>query len=81
MAQVVLTEWQPGLQKVQLTRLIQSSTGLPFRQAKDCVDRFLEGEAVQFALPTEAAAAAFSTEAERLGARVGRRDEERVNGE
>lgn len=70
MAQVFLDGWRPGLQKISLTKLIRAQAGLGLADAKDCVDRCLEGEVVEIPMPTIAAAEEFARAAQDLGAIV-----------
>lgn len=44
MATIVLAGWRVGLQKIALTKLQQELLQLPLREAKENVDRLLEGE-------------------------------------
>jgi hypothetical protein len=68
MASVVLTGWKPGLNKVSLTKLIQSRAGASLGVAKGYTDRLLDGETVGLELRAVAEARAFAQEAEALGA-------------
>ena len=70
MTQVLITGWQPGLNKVALTKLLRERAGLTLAQAHDKVNRCLDGESVVIELPTAAAARAFVGDAGRLGAVV-----------
>lgn len=42
--QIYLYGWMPGLNKVKLNKFLRRSCGLSLSQAKDVVDRVLEGE-------------------------------------
>lgn len=46
MPQLRLIGWRPGLNKVGLTRVLQSELGLSLSQAKRATDQVLQGEAV-----------------------------------
>jgi hypothetical protein len=67
MPRVLLTGWQPGLRKVQLTKLIQSRTSVSLRDAMGHTERILDGRTVAIELPTVAEARAFAREAQSLG--------------
>jgi hypothetical protein len=78
MATIVLAGWRVGLQKIALTRLQQELLLLSLKQAKENVDRLLEGEKNSLRLghpillnvPDEVAAE-FINRANTLGALVG----------
>ena len=53
MMAVVITDWEPGMEKVALTRLLQTRAGLALAAAKQCTDRCLAGERVRVQVPTE----------------------------
>jgi len=73
MSTVTLSGWQPGdpaLNKVELTKLIRSSNGLGLAEAKELVDRLVDGEDIEIVLNDREAAEAFSEDAIALGAQV-----------
>jgi ribosomal protein L7/L12 len=41
-----LTGWREGLKKISLTETLKQNTTLSVKEAKDCVDRLLDGEVV-----------------------------------
>jgi ribosomal protein L7/L12 len=67
---VVLSSWEPGLQKVALTKLLQTSAGLSLSEAKSRVDRLLEGDHVEVLFEVASEAERFGTQASELGAVV-----------
>jgi hypothetical protein len=70
MPRVVLTGWKPGFRKVEFTKLVQSKTGMPLKDALGQTGRVLNGEVIAFELPTPDEARSFADEARALGATV-----------
>lgn len=68
MHEVVLTGWEIGLQKVNLTKLLRSEAGLSLREAKTTVDDFLAGNQVTIPMTSEVAAEELVRKAAALGA-------------
>lgn len=68
MSFVRLTSWRPGLNKVALTRLLQSECGLSLADAKAATDRLLDGRAVTVEAADEAAANELIRSFDALGA-------------
>ncbi len=68
MTRVLLIGSRPGLQKVQLTKLIQARTGVSLSAAKGQTDSLLEGQTVVLDLPTSREARDFVAEARAAGA-------------
>ena len=46
MPKLKLTGWREGLKKISLTETLKQNTTLSVKEAKDCVDRLLDGEVV-----------------------------------
>lgn len=46
MSKVVITGWNEGFKKIAVTKLLREKVELPLYEAKDCVDRCLDGEIV-----------------------------------
>jgi len=63
-----LKEWQPGFNKVGLTKLVEAAVQLSLSEAKTCTDRLLEGAKVEVDLCDAQTAEAFAVEAAKLGA-------------
>lgn len=68
MTTVLFTGWNPGLAKIQLTKLFQARAGLRLSSAKDAVDQILEGKPVTVTLGTADEADSFVRAAQVLGA-------------
>ena len=68
MVNVILTGWNPGLRKIDLTKLLQERADLSLGAAKACVDRLLGGEHVTVPVSTLAAAEQLVHDASSLGA-------------
>ena len=68
MPQVRLTGWRPGLDKVGLTRVLQSELGLPLSQAKGATDRVLGGESASLPAPGRQTAERVATKVHAIGA-------------
>ena len=68
MTKVALIGWKVGLNKIPLDLLIKARASLPLSQAKRCVDRLLDGEAVVLSFNSPEEARRFSEEASALGA-------------
>jgi hypothetical protein len=67
---VVLKGWNPGFNKVGLTKLVEASAHLSLSEAKLCTDRLLDGAEVEVELLDAQAAESFAAEATKLGAIV-----------
>jgi hypothetical protein len=65
---VVLTGWEPGLQKVALDRLLCERAGLTLREALDSVNRLLAHEHVSVPVASLAEARAIAAGAVALSA-------------
>ena len=52
MTTVLLTRWRPGMNKVALTKTLQTVAGLTLGQAKRVTDEVLDGKAVAVSVPT-----------------------------
>jgi len=68
MPKVILIGWKPGLRKISLGDLLQAKAGLTPKQAKDCVDRLLDGDDVVIDVSTRVNAEDLIKEASSLGA-------------
>ena len=71
MTSVILSGWKLGMQKIPLTKLLVARAGLGLKDAKDCVDRCVDGETVLIGMPSVAAAEELAREASALGAVAG----------
>lgn len=60
----------PEVRVVSLITLVQKHTGLRLKEAKETVEKVLEGQQVEFTVSTEAQAHLFAQEARDLGALV-----------
>jgi hypothetical protein len=69
---VVLTGWNPGMQKIALTRAIRKSTGMDLPSAKRCTDDVLVRKPVTLMFSTPEQGDEFQVEAQKLGAVVER---------
>lgn len=65
---VTLDGWKPGMGKVSLAKLIQSSANKGLAEAKFCTDEVLAGRPVTLTFSTAADADAFCADAQQLGA-------------
>ena len=65
---VILSGWNPGMQKVALTKLIRNGTGKSLADAKFCTEEVLAGKPVALTFLTEADADAFCADTQLLGA-------------
>ena len=68
MTTVRLTGWQPGMQKISLTRLLESRLALSRSVAKGAVDDVLEGHEASLPVPDGVNADSLVTEIRELGA-------------
>jgi ribosomal protein L7/L12 len=68
MAQVALTGWRAGFNKVKLDGLLRRFAGLGLSDAKQAVDRLLVGERVVVTCVDPESAQAFCSEATLIGA-------------
>ena len=68
MIRVTIDGWRPGLNKVQLNRLLRQHAAYGLSEAKHAVDRLLAGEAVQFDSTDPETATAFCLSANAIGA-------------
>ena len=74
MAQITMTGWQPGLNKVALTKALQSELGLPLGAAKNATDRLLDGERVELFPEDQQSADRLAESLMSIGAIVARRE-------
>lgn len=70
MPRVVLKGWEPGLDKVALTKALRHRTGMSLAEAHAHVGRLLAGEEVSLGLVDPDAAAHLAAEASKVGAAV-----------
>ena len=68
MERVRIKGWRPGLEKIAMTRALQSAADLGLAAAKACTDRVLAGVVVEVPVRDEEAARALTQELQRLGA-------------
>lgn len=64
---VVMSGWEPGLQKVSLTKLIQEARGVNLAEAKRCTNEVLAGRLVTLTFFTEIEADSFCSKTSLLG--------------
>ena len=67
---VVLSGWEPGLNKVELTKLLQSSASLSLSEAKSRIDRLIDGDPIEVLFEQPSEAEHFGAQATELGAIV-----------
>lgn len=73
MSAVILSGWhpgEPGFSKVEVTKLIHSSSDLGLAESKSLVDRMVDGEDVELVLVDRQTAESFSETASKLGVRI-----------
>lgn len=70
MIRVRLSGWNPGLNKVALTKLIREAADIPLNEAHDAVNRLLEGESVEFGILDAQVAQRLLDDARALGAKA-----------
>ena len=73
MSAVILSGWHlgdPGFSKVELIKLIHSSSELGLAGAKSLVDRMVEGEDVELIFSDRETAESFTETASNLGVRI-----------
>ena len=71
MVTVALFGWEPGANKVALTRLLQQRAGLSLAAAKHCTDLCLAGERALVSLATNTEAREFTEALAGIGVRAG----------
>jgi len=65
---LILERWNPGLNKVALTKLLHSRAHVSLSLAKQYVDQLLEGNEVALDVPSLVDANAIARDAETIGA-------------
>jgi len=70
MNQIILYGWVAGLSIIELTKLIRTSCGMNLADAKDCIDRLLEGHDVELIFGQVSQTEEFVAAATALGAQV-----------
>lgn len=70
MAEIHITGWRPGLQKVSMTRLIREQAEVSLKTAKEHTDSVLEKKTVILSIPDEKQAQKLAYELEQIGAVV-----------
>jgi ribosomal protein L7/L12 len=65
---VVITGWNPGLDKIALTKIIRKHTGLGLAEGKQCTDQILDKKPVRFKNLNKSTAKAFLAELQGLAA-------------
>ena len=68
MVNIIFDGWNPGLEKVQLNKLLRKRADLSLADAKDAVDRLLENEQVTVSVSSSDTAQQLVDEATALGA-------------
>ena len=71
MVQVRITGWRPGLNKVGLTKALQSELGWGLAAAKNATDDVLAGKPVSFEVADDGTAERLAATLSNLGAQVG----------
>lgn len=67
MRTVIITGWNPGLDKIALTKTIRSHTGFGLAEGKNCTDQVLENKPVVFDNLSQEAAESFLAELKQIG--------------
>jgi ribosomal protein L7/L12 len=67
---VVLTGWQPPVQKIPLVKTLRAHTALSLSEATDAVDKCLKGEQVSLVMPSLHTAEALVRSVSELGLRA-----------
>jgi ribosomal protein L7/L12 len=62
--------WSRGLNKVELTKLIRGTAGMPLNEAHDVVNRLLTGEVVEVEVSSVESAQELADAAHALGAQT-----------
>jgi len=70
-AEVIISSWNDGLQKIPMTKLIRQYTSLGLKDAKRCTDRVLDGEQVVLAVDSDQQAMQFVEQLSAIGAVAG----------
>ncbi|CAN5259824.1 MAG: ribosomal protein L7/L12 [Pyrinomonadaceae bacterium] len=70
MAQVQITGWRPGFQKIAAIQLLVESTSYGLKKSKDCVDDVLGGGQATIELKDKADAERLAARLEKVGAVV-----------
>ena len=65
---LVLTGWKPGLNTMQLIRLLSYAANYRLKDAKDAVERMVAGSAIKLSFDSRESAWQFSAQAEKFGA-------------
>ncbi len=65
---LIIDSWREGFQKIAMTNLIRQYSGLSLSEAKEYVDRILDGNVVEVQLLPGADANDFVNSANKLGA-------------
>ena len=67
MSIVIMNGWRAGMQKVSLSQLQVEFLQIPLKNAKDNVDKLLEGQIIKINVDNEYIATEFVRRAEKLG--------------
>lgn len=70
MSKLKITGFRFGLQKIEMTKILQAKLSLPLDNAKYCTDKVLDGETVSFEIDDLAAAKELADAFDRIGAIV-----------
>ncbi|MGH1540064.1 MAG: hypothetical protein ACRBHB_06560 [Arenicella sp.] len=68
MKKIILTGWNPGLNKVGLSKLLRDKTGMSLSSAKSAVDSILEDKPIAIQIDSEGLAESIFDQAIELGA-------------
>ncbi|MHC5063754.1 MAG: hypothetical protein ACYTG5_07255 [Planctomycetota bacterium] len=66
MVKLVMREWKPGFLAISMIQLCRKFQGWGLKEAKQRLERFLDGEALELRFPDEQTAASFREKAEKL---------------
>ena len=70
MSKVHITGWHPGLQKVTAIKYLVQDTPYGLKEAKDCIDKVVDGGQVTIPFASAAKAKALAAKLEGVGAVV-----------
>ena len=65
---IIITGWNPGLDKIAVTKTIRKHTGFGLAEGKNCIDQILENKHVTFNNLSREAAESFLNEMKQIGA-------------
>lgn len=68
MSRVIIRGWRPGMNKVELNRLLRDRAEMSLKESKASVDLILEGKEVSIDIPDRETAKALAEAMDGLGA-------------